>query len=52
MLRRPALIGANSRPQAKGLESVACLAFVALLAVAFWAGALWIGETIIRLLAA
>jgi len=51
MLRRPAIIGASARSEAKGPASIACLAFVALLATAFWAGALWIGETIIRLLA-
>ena len=51
MLQRPAIIGASARPEAKGLGSIACLAFVAFLAVAFWAGAVWIGETIIRLLA-
>ena len=52
MLRRPALIGAPARPAGKAVQSVACLAFVAMLAAAFWAGALWIGETLLRLLAA
>ncbi len=33
-----------------GKKSVACLAFVAVLAVAFWAGALWIGNTILQLM--
>ena len=29
--------------------SVACLAFVIGLAIAFWAGAVWIGEALMRL---
>lgn len=52
MLRRPALIGAPARPVGKAVESVACLAFVALMASAFWTGALWIFETLIRMFAA
>lgn len=51
MLRRPALIGAPARQTGKSVHSVACLAYVGLLAAAFWAGALWIGETLVRLLA-
>ena len=38
-----------ARPTAKGLSSFACLAFVALLGVAFWAGAVWIGQAVLRL---
>jgi hypothetical protein len=38
-----------ARPTAKGASSLACLAFVAALGVAFWAGAVWIAETIMRL---
>jgi hypothetical protein len=33
------------------LTSIACLAFVAVLAIAFWSGALWIGNTLIHMLA-
>lgn len=33
----------------KDAKSVACIAFVAILGVAFWSGALWIGETLVRL---
>lgn len=55
MLRRTAMAGANarsvSRSPARALGSIACLAFVALLASAFWAGALWIGRTLLILLA-
>ena len=36
------------RPTAKGLSSFACLAFVAVLGVAFWAGAVWIGQAVLR----
>jgi hypothetical protein len=34
---------------AKGASSLACLAFVALLGIAFWAGAVWIGQAILRI---
>jgi hypothetical protein len=33
---------------ARSASSVACLAFVALLGSAFWAGAVWIGESMFR----
>lgn len=39
-----------SRGTMRGLTSIACLAFVAVLALAFWAGALWIGNTLIQML--
>ncbi|WP_156378260.1 MULTISPECIES: hypothetical protein [unclassified Phenylobacterium] len=48
---RPVAFGGASRGAARGLTSIACLAFVAALAIAFWAGALWIGNTLIHLLA-
>ncbi|MFI4964996.1 MAG: hypothetical protein ACHP9T_06465 [Caulobacterales bacterium] len=38
-----------ARPTAKGVSSLACLAFVALLGIAFWAGAVWIGQAVLRL---
>jgi hypothetical protein len=38
-----------ARPTAKGVSSFACLAFVALLGVAFWAGAAYIGQAILRI---
>ena len=47
---RPVAFGGASRGAARGLTSIACLAFVGMLAIAFWAGALWIGNTIIQLL--
>ena len=51
MPRNPVMAGV-SRGSAKGASSIACLAFVAILAVAFWAGALWIGTELFQLLAA
>jgi hypothetical protein len=38
--------------QHKSASSIACLAFVALMATAFWAGALWVGNIILHLFAA
>jgi len=32
-------------------RSIACLAFVAVLGAAFWAGAVWIGEHVLRMAA-
>ena len=46
---RNVAFGGASRGAARGVTSVACLAFVAALAIAFWAGALWIGNTLIQL---
>ena len=40
--------GGVARPLARSATSVACLAFVALLGSAFWAGAVWIGEAMLR----
>jgi hypothetical protein len=34
------------------VSSIACLAFVVFLAIAFWAGALWIGNFLLRVSAA
>ena len=47
MARQPTYGAA--RPTAKGVSSLACLAFVALLGVAFWAGAVWIGQALLRI---
>jgi len=44
MRRNFALAGAGQR----GARSMACLGFVILLSLAFWAGALWIAEFLIR----
>jgi len=40
--------GGAMRPVGRSVSSLACLAFVALLGLAFWAGALWLGELIFR----
>jgi hypothetical protein len=47
MRRNMALAGAGRTDQ-RAARSVACLAFVILLSMAFWAGALWIAEFLIR----
>ena len=47
-MARHLAFGGAARPLGRNLSSVACLAFVALLAVAFWAGALWLGEHLLR----
>jgi hypothetical protein len=48
-MRRHLAFGGAARPPAKSVSSVACLAFVVFLAVAFWAGALWLGQMLLRL---
>ena len=47
-MARNLAFGGAARPLGRNASSVACLVFVALLAVAFWAGALWIGEFLLR----
>jgi len=43
---RPAV----SRPVVgRGVSSVACLAFVIILGLAFWAGAAWLGQILLRM---
>ena len=37
--------------QPKSASSIACLAFVALMATAFWAGALWVGNILLHIFA-
>ena len=48
MRRELAFLG-GARQAERPLRSIACLAFVAVLGVAFWAGAVWIAETFLRL---
>ena len=48
-MARNLAFGGAARPLGRNASSVACLAFVALLGLAFWAGALWIGEFILRM---
>ena len=47
-MRRDFALSGVARQAERPLRSVACLAFVALLGAAFWAGAVWIAETIVR----
>ena len=48
-MARHLVYGGRARPMAKGASSLACLAFVALLGIAFWAGVVWIGQAILRI---
>jgi hypothetical protein len=48
MRRNLAMVGTTRRTQ-RTASSVACLAFVILMSLAFWAGAAWIAEFLIRL---
>lgn len=48
MRRRLAFHGGGGQT-ARPARSIACLAFVALLAVAFWAGAVWIADVFMKL---
>jgi hypothetical protein len=49
-MRRNLAYGGVTRPVVgRGVSSVACLAFVVFLALAFWAGAMWIGQAILQL---
>ncbi len=47
MPRNPVL-GGIARDAGRSMSSVACLALVALAALAFWAGAIWIAQTVLR----
>jgi hypothetical protein len=47
MRRDLALTGA-ARQMERPVRSIACLVFVAFLGLAFWAGAAWIAEVIMR----
>lgn len=49
-MRRNLAFGGVARPEvARGVSSLACLAFVGVLALAFWAGALWLAELVVHL---
>ena len=43
------VFGGPARRQERAVGSIACLAFVLLLASAFWAGALVLGQVLMRL---
>jgi len=42
-------LGGAARPMGRSVSSVACLAFVVLLGLAFWAGAAWLGQVLLRM---
>jgi hypothetical protein len=46
-MARHLVYGGAARPLGRGVSSLACLAFVAALGVAFWAGAVWLGQLIL-----
>jgi hypothetical protein len=48
-MRRDLAFPGAARQMERPVRSIACLAFVAVLGAAFWAGAVWIGETFLRL---
>ena len=48
MRRHLAFGGAARQEVSRSVSSLACLAFVALLALAFWAGAVWIAQLVVR----
>ena len=48
-MRRDLALSGAARQAERPVRSVACLAFVALLGAAFWAGAAWIVESFIRM---
>ncbi len=47
-MARHLVYGGAMRQMGRSTTSVACLAFVALLGAAFWAGVVWIGEALLR----
>jgi hypothetical protein len=49
-MRRNLAFGGATRPELnRSVSSVACLAFVAILGVAFWAGAVWLAHALVRI---
>ena len=47
-MARHLVFGGVARPIGRGVSSVACLAFVILLGLAFWAAAAWLGQILLR----
>ena len=47
-MRRNLALVAAVRPEHHHARPVTCLVFVALLSAAFWAGAIWLAEFLIR----
>ena len=48
-MRRDFAPSGVARQAARPVRSIACLAFVGLMGAAFWAGAVYIGETFMRM---
>ncbi len=48
-MARHLVFGGAARPVGRGVTSVACLAFVVLLGLAFWAVAAWLGQILLRM---
>ena len=48
-MRRDLALGGVARQIERPLRCVACLAFVAAMGAAFWAGAAWIAEAFLRI---
>jgi len=42
-------LGGAARPMGRSISSMACLLFVVLLGLAFWAGAAWLGQVLLRM---
>ena len=51
-MARNLAFGGAARPLGRNASSLACLGFVAVLGVAFWAGALWIGQVFLQIVGA
>jgi len=47
-MARNLAFGGVTRPLGRNSSSVACLVFVALLGLAFWAGAVWLAQMLLR----
>ncbi len=49
-MRHDLAFGGAARPAiGKGVSSIACIAFVVVLALAFWAGAVWLGQMLFQI---
>lgn len=47
-MRRDLALSGVARQVERPVRCIACLAFVGVLGAVFWAGAVWIGESILR----
>ena len=47
-MARHLAFGRAARATGRGASSIACLAYVVLLGLAFWAGAFWLGQILLR----